>query len=359
MAFLDSSGQKYTAIWQAREPLEEDWIKEILGPFVNNYVTDGKHEVVLDNAILLDAFTFLNDPAYYEKFKGKNAFLVHFLDEAYAGRYEIYNNFRGVIRCFWSDIFDEQYVMKMPLGYTQGKGRGDSAVLPATQRKYAWSFVGQTGKATRPDAIEALSGVTPNFVRSTDSASSGTSTKSAGEEPKPLGSEEYSQLLSNSVFAPCPMGNVNIECFRTYEALEWGAVPIVEKRWGFDYYRTLLGDHPMPTVRSWSEARRMVEAMMKNGDEIDRVQRECLDWWDGFKRNYTERIGEFIETRSRTGGTNNPMVSKVQGIPGWRAVELVRHHNASALFRRVGLHARRLFKEKRLLVGFRPGIKLD
>jgi hypothetical protein len=354
-----STDQKYTAIWQSQKPNEEDWIKEILGPLVGEYVTDGKHEVVLDNALLLDAFICIHDPAYYEKFKGKNAYLVHLLDEGYVGPYDIYNNFRGVIRCFWSDIFDQRYVTKMPLGYCQGIGGGRSAALPATQRRYVWSFVGQTGKATRPDAIRALAGVGPNFLSSTDFPVRGNSINPDGGRPQLLGSREFSQLLSNTVFAPCPMGNVNIECFRTYEALERGAIPIVEKRWGLDYYRNLLGNHPMPTVRSWSEARRMVQAMMKNGDQIDRVQRECIEWWDGYKRSYTASIAEFLENRARDGSANNPMASKLSSVPGWRVLELARHHNASALFRRVGLHARRLFKERKLLVGFRQGMKLD
>ena len=256
--------QQYTAIWQAQRPNEDDWIKEILGPLVSDHITDTRHEVVLDNAILLDAFICSYDPSYYERFKGKNAFLIHFLDEGYAGRYEIYKNFRGVIRCFWSDVFDERYVMKMPLGYCRGLGRGGAAVLPSTQRKYVWSFVGESGKATRPDAIHALTGLEQHFLLSTGSPARDSGAGPGGGAPQRLGPREFSQLLSNTIFAPCPMGNVNIECFRTYEALEWGAIPIVEKRWGLDYYRKLLGEHPMPTVRSWSEARRMAQALMRN-----------------------------------------------------------------------------------------------
>jgi hypothetical protein len=359
MTLLTSSDQKYTAIWQAQKPLEEDWIKEILGPFVNEYVVDARHEIVLDNAILLDAFTFLHDRGYYERFRGRNAFLVHFLDETYAGGYDVYKNFRGVIRCFWSDAFDQRYVMKMALGYTRGRGRGDAFLLPASQRKYVWSFVGQTRKATRPDAIHALAGLAPHFLSSSDSPAGRSATKAAGGGQQPLGPREFSEVLSNTVFAPSPMGNVNIECFRTYEALERGAVPIIEKRWGFDYYRSLLGDHPMPTVGSWIEARRLIQAMMNNGDEIDRVQRECVDWWSGYKRSYTNKIADFLESRARAGSVNHPMASKLSSMPGWRLFEIARHHNAPAMLRRVGVYASRLFKEGQLLVGYRPGMKAD
>jgi hypothetical protein len=175
-----SPGRKYTAIWQAQKPIEEDWIKEILGPIVGEFGTDGKHELVLDNAILLDSFVCSNDAAYYEKFRGRNAFLVHFLDESYAGRYDAYHNFRGVIRCFWARIFDSPCVMEMPLGYSRGLGCGSVAPLPATQRAYVLSFAGATRKATRPDAVRALAAITPHFLFSTDSPVPRSATNPAG-----------------------------------------------------------------------------------------------------------------------------------------------------------------------------------
>ncbi len=63
--------RKYTAIWQSRIPHERDWLEEILGPYISDHVPDGKHQVVLDNAILLDAFIQCHDPAYYAQFRGQ------------------------------------------------------------------------------------------------------------------------------------------------------------------------------------------------------------------------------------------------------------------------------------------------
>ena len=129
--------RKYTAIWQSRVPHERDWIEEIFDPYISGHVTDGKHRVVLDNAILMDAFIQCHDPAYYAQFRGRNAFLVHFLDETYEGGYERYNNFRGVFRCFWSNTFDSNRVMKMPLGYCRGmarRGHSSGCCLPCAVR---------------------------------------------------------------------------------------------------------------------------------------------------------------------------------------------------------------------------------
>src|SRR5215470_19577047 len=97
---------------------------DLWGFFFKARVTDGKHELVLDNAILLDAFVYCNDVKYYDQFRGKNAFLIHFLDENFEGRYEvIYSNFLGVFRCHWSNGFNARYVRKMPLCYSNGMSR--------------------------------------------------------------------------------------------------------------------------------------------------------------------------------------------------------------------------------------------
>src|ERR1700742_41281 len=268
--------KSYTAIWQSPNPHEREWIEEIFGPFFKEQVTDGKHELVLDNAILFDAFVYCNDIQYYEQFRGKNAFLVHFLDENFEGLYEeIYRNFRGVLRCHWSNVFNTRYVMKMPLGYSSGMGRAGRELERASQRKYVWSFAGQVGKSSRPDMAKALLPVTPYFLSATDDVSGLKFLNVADREPKRLTPAGFSELLLQSTFSPCPMGNVQLECFRLYEALECGSLPMIEKRLTLDYFRELLGEHPIPTVRSWNEARGFIQRMLRKPAEIDALQERC------------------------------------------------------------------------------------
>ena len=102
LSLARDSRLKFTAIWQSKKPHELPWIEEIFGDLIAEHVFDGNHEVVLDDAILFDSFIKRVPHDYYRKFEGKNAFLVHFLDETYEGGYERYDHFRGVIRNFWS-----------------------------------------------------------------------------------------------------------------------------------------------------------------------------------------------------------------------------------------------------------------
>jgi hypothetical protein len=57
----------------------------------------------------------------------------------------------------------------------------------------------------------------------------------------------FRKELLATVFAPSPPGLYNPDCFRIYEALFTGAIPIIPRHYQFDP----LGDHPIPMVDSW------------------------------------------------------------------------------------------------------------
>jgi hypothetical protein len=348
--------QKYTAIWQSRNPHEREWIGEIFGSYISEQVTDGKHELVLDNAILFDAFVYCQDPGYYAQFRGKNAFLVHFLDENYEGQYELYGNFRGVFRCFWSNVFNQKYVMRMPLGYSNGL-RQPEKLERASHRKYVWSFVGHLDKTSRPDMAKMLSRLEPHFLYATDNFRG----MNGRTERRTFFPEQYAEFLAQSIFSPCPMGNVNLECYRVYEALECGSIPIVERRLTLDYFRVLLGEHPLPTVNSWTEALRLICRLLESPGEIDALQERCTEWWHSYKRQYSAGVGQFLAERSSDLRCERlePMVSGWQKLPMWQMLELVRHHSLTAISRRLGRQAIRLVNHRKLRVAHRPGVPIQ
>jgi hypothetical protein len=348
---------RYTAIWQAENPIQREWIDEIFGPYIGDRIYDGKREVVLDNCILFDSFTYCRDPAYYARFKAKNAFLVHFYDEFYeGGNYQLYENFRGVFRNFWSDVFNTDLVMTLPLGYTIGT-RLDGAIPPLQSRRFIWTLLGECNKSSRPDAVRALSHIEPHFFYSTDRVPGFTG--SAGRAVGGFDKKEYRELLLDSMFVPSPMGNANIECYRTFEALECGAIPVVERRLTLDYYSKLLGsDFPGLIVGNWREARNRINDLLQRPDELHFLQGRCLEWWGTFKKSYSAQVGAFMEERSRAGRTSlNPICAKRTCLPLWREVELIRHHSPRALYRRIIRQFSRLVREKRWRVAYHPEVQ--
>jgi hypothetical protein len=315
--------RKLSIIWQGAAFSEREWIAEAFSDIMGEQISDGRHEIVADNSLLVDSHIHRHPSSYYAQFRGKNAFLLHLSDESYAGSYEVYDNFRGVFRNYWSAIFRPERVFTLPLGYCDGL-RNDAPSAPASKRRYVWAFLGSLlSKSSRPDMARALASITPNFFHVTD-----TATKNFLPRP------EYKKVLFDTVFTPCPMGNVNLESFRVYEALECGSIPIVEKRLTLNYFNRLLGPHPLPAVRTWRSARALIERSIHNAEALDRLQQQCTQWWREYKSKLRSAVLDFIQSCSAQEHAQ-PAISFRKGQSLWRVWELCRHHSFPALARRL------------------------
>ncbi len=327
---------KLTAIWQRRSELREnDWLDELFGGYIDQHIVDGTRSVVMDNCLVIDSFLHTRNPSYYESFSGrKNAYLLHLSDEQYHGGYQTYKYFTGVFRNYWSSIFESPSIQTLPLGYSNGL-RHSGELRPASARCQLWSFVGETARGSRPEMLAELRQVGPQFVRGTDAAAAVS-----------LSPQEYRTVLYDSVFAPSPMGRLNIECFRLYEALECSAIPIVERRMCLDYYRHLFGSqHPLITVKNWREAAGIMKDLQRNPNEVDRIQKLVCEWWKAHKSELQRNIGEFIGRTASKSSINRKLgagAGWAYRIPLWQPVELSRHHSFRALARRAHIEIGRL-----------------
>ncbi|HWT67171.1 MAG TPA: hypothetical protein VN151_13740 [Terracidiphilus sp.] len=334
--------RKFTAIWQSEQYFERHFIKKIFDPYISEHIVDCKHEAVLDNAILIDAFIYSNNADYYASFRGKNAFLVHLGDEFYELGVDRYIHFRGVFRTIWSSVFNPHHVMVIPLGYS---ARNDTtASVPASERRYAWSFIGEAGKCSRPEAVRALLPIEPHICYSGSSARGVTFFSRSSQGQKRIPEADFVEYLNQSAFAPSPMGNGSLESCRVYDALEAGSIPIIEKRISLNYFESLLGNHPLPTIRSWSQARRLVMHLLKNPAELDALQLKCTQWWKDYQAELTQKIGAFLSERSNATDEVVPLRSRLPLIPGWQYFELLRHQTLLGLARRVTRNCARLVK---------------
>jgi hypothetical protein len=316
---------KLTFIWQGLSSFEEaymmseyEWITELFKPLVGNQVFERDHRTVLDDCLLIDSYPRLRSKEYYENFRGKNAWLFHRADETFDGGYEVYKNFRGVFRTYWCSFFDPSYVMQLPLGFSNGLMGGTSHRI-AAERHFLWSFLGEGRKSTRPDMLKSLDNIGPSFVHITDQGST-----------EYIGKAQYKQILCDSVFVPCCMGNVNLDSYRVYEALECGAVPILERRISLDYFRNLFGDHPIPTFSNWNHAARFLKSIQTDHHLQDEIRLACSEWWEAYKKDLTQRLHDRVAGSLRSGNS----IRWHGRIPGAGFVELMRHHSLSALARR-------------------------
>ena len=348
---------KFTAIWQSGNLGKDfpfyNWLMRLFEPYVSEHIFDGNHQVVMDNAILIDAWIYSMDPEYYAKFRGKNAFLVHTGDESYDLGVDRYVHFRGVFRMIWSSVFNPKHVMLLPLGsYIK---EPPPNVMPVSDRRYAWSFIGDAEKVSRPDMVRAFSSLEPHICFSSTPVRGfmffgGTTGK------RRIPEADFYKILGDSVFAPAPMGNASIESCRPYDALEVGAIPIVERRLTLDYYKRLLGNHPIPTVSSWAEGRRLAIRLTKEPERLNDLHQTCMQWWATYKSDLIRNIGTFLEERSHAVDDLVPLQSRLPSLPFWQYAELLRHHNAPALYRRVSRQAARIRTQRKWRVSTRPGV---
>jgi hypothetical protein len=338
--------KKLKLLWQTNTGLQ-DWIREIFAPVIDEEITDGQHQIVLDDCLIVDTHLHRADPTYYPRFRGRNAFLIREPDEHFRDVSGVYVNFCGVFRMHYSGVFRRERVMPLPLGYGKGLGRQETP-KPASRRKYVWTMLGQINKSSRPDAVQALLPIQPNFWYASDGWRPGMTTNAVSVvDNRP--STSYREFQSESMFAPSPMGNIQQETNRPFEALEVGAIPLLEKRWSMDVHKSLLGPHPLPTFSSWKQAADFVRQLIKQPEALDQLQAECLEWWSCYKCDLTRDVETFVERHWQKPPTSEEEFVRWYGkLPGWVFLEVLRHHSASALRRRMVRQARRLIEHGRL-----------
>ena len=154
----------------------------------------------------------------------------------------------------------------------------------------------------------------------------------SSEGPQPLPIDEYSKLLGDAVFALCPRGNQSLDCYRLYEALEAGCIPIVEDSGGANewrdlfspcsfyrirgwrarvlvkslvhlfhcgYWRKVYGDFPCPAINHWEN----LEMLLKRTD-IERTSQRARAWWEAYKKQLRESVRKIVV--SQFGGQRGP-----------------------------------------------------
>lgn len=316
----------YHAGWFA----ELDWLQRLVNLPSADCVIDETQSLVLDNSIVLCAdLNCLGKDLLARIRQAKGVVLFHVSDEWYRQPVQGYANFAQVIRNYHYSCLLHPAITTLPLGPCRDV-RGEGAQLDASRRRHVWSFAGQL-TSTRFQMVKALASVDPGFRHVTFRD---------GVKAPSLDVASYRDLLSESIFVPCPMGNVNLESFRLYEALDAGAIPIVERRPWLDYYTHLLGEHPLPAVNHWHEAPGLMKSLMVDAAALDRRQSEIREWWKTFEADLKQRLSGLLE--SSMGSMARPLAEVKWPSRGRGFWEMLKHHNGVAISRRLGSMMHRL-----------------
>jgi hypothetical protein len=282
-ALSESGGAGWTLNLPANVPFlwETDWLRLIFGAVVTAEVVDDRSGIAADRSIIVDSDLDAKKALYYQRnFEhGVRQVLVHISDEFYADSAAAYPWCQRVYRNYWTPVLTGPGpVSFFALGYKTGFAKAEPP-RPAAERAYVWSFVGDAKKPTRGLMRRHMRTVPGGFEHLTSGWDSNDS----------LSTEDYRRVLDQSVFAPCPAGAVNLDCYRVYEALEAGCIPIVMRRPGYDYFDRLLPGHPMPVVQDWAQAPALVTALIDSGG-CEALRQSCQAWWTGHKAQLIAQV---------------------------------------------------------------------
>ena len=164
-----------------------------------------------------------------------------------------------------------------------------------SKKTYVWSFLGQVkGKPTRENMLAELKQVRgEHFIHITEK----------WNDANQINVQEYKQILSDSIFVPCPSGwggdRGLKDCFRLYEALEAGSIPIVEKD-DFAYFDKFFPGHPFLQIPSdWLGISNDLESLLEEPKKLQEYNDELIKWWSHYKTNLKSKItSNLLDTQS-------------------------------------------------------------
>lgn len=178
----------------------------------------------------------------------------------------------------------------LPLGFNNSIcSVPPTIVKPMWDRKFVWSFIGNCKRESRVRAIDAFKehfkeNIYPHYV------GSGIAQHKMGE------------YLSETVFCLSPKGASNIACFRTTEAICFGAIPVIacpttvfDIGYCFDKVNDIVTP-PVIHAPTWEDACAICMDLMNRPDDLQRISDECRAWFFHYNSYVQKRIAHSIQS---------------------------------------------------------------
>lgn len=207
---------------------------------------------------------------------------------------------------------------KLPIGYTPHTKQKN------IDKKIKAFFSGQVTHKRRIEVYEELKKYKGAVINKTDGFTKG------------LPPDEYMDIMNRSKAVVSPGGPVCPDSFRTYEALECGAVPIAEMQTDSDdknedYLYYLLGVNPILRLDEVKDLHFKIDKVVKSYPHLNT---SIYIWWLQFKRDLKQRIIEDIQDISKMDCSLkttvivpvSPIKSHPSTVKLKQCIDSVRHH---------------------------------
>ena len=190
----------------------------------------------------------------------------------------------------------------LPCGWYPGTREGLKAGRDATTpRSLDWFFGGQITHERRQATARALVGNEDHsaLVDQTRGRFIGTEGYFQGIPPT-----DYLTLVADAKVIPCPSGPVSLCTARVEEALEAGAVPILDmvkpgdEAVQYDYWSMLFPGHPFPVIYDWDTLPEVMADVLKDWTALSN---RCWAYWQAWKREKAKRLDADVRAVSGIG----------------------------------------------------------
>jgi hypothetical protein len=165
---------------------------------------------------------------------------------------------------------------QMPLGYASGYRNYKSLMKPIVERMYSAAFIGEL----KSDRFDMFTEFERNMDKSTlffrETTNNWELTKLK------FSPSATNEVYSDAIFVPIGRGNESLDCFRLYEAIVSGAVPVIVGRENeinitFRYHGYMPSFIYSP---DWDEASKVCRELMKQKTTVlQNIQNYNNEWW--------------------------------------------------------------------------------
>lgn len=278
---------------------ESTWLLKLFGDSVDSHIHDPNMELPpkSQSVIIVNPKSSEKNVAtslYLKQYEdaGVPFGLIHLSDEFLNCDYRMYNfaQCRFVYRNYWHPMLCQGKVRCFPMGYKIGfESPAPIHIRRILERTYTWCFSGNL-KFRHPERLRGLQvfHALPSgkcVIEHGDSFSNPTTG---------LNTLEYQTMLSNSIFALCPPGNIHLDSFRMYEALEAGAIPVTlaftqQQPYSPSYWTYVFAQSdaiPFVAEESWEKCMEKVTYLLQHKEELEQVQTKCIEFWNKCKHQF-------------------------------------------------------------------------
>lgn len=255
---------------------------------IRNIIDLTKSYNLINNCVIVFSSLNINNISnIFQVVKFLSPKVIIFLSDE-KGNYPFITNLSKLTKLFLHNYYHPNYVyninsvncFQLPLGYVSGYLDMDiKKINKISERNYNCSFVGEL----KSDRFEMIN-VFENNMLNTKLISTNNSWNINNLKITP---KELFSIYSNSIFVLNGRGFVSLDCFRIYEAIIAGAIPVVVGSQE-EINNTFYYNNQQPYLvydNSWENVLKKCLKLLENKEDLQIIQDYNLDWWKN-KNNF-------------------------------------------------------------------------